>query len=105
MTTSISTDAQLDTQLRNRLREAVALAHDETPRWRDVKRRARVLEPRRRRPRLVLGLAAASIIVAAPAFAVATGVINFSSAPSASEPVKVLFGKLDAIDPSTAPER
>ena len=73
MTTSISNDA-LDTQLRNRLREAVA--NDETPRWGDVKRRARVLEPRRRQPRLVLGLAVAAVIVAAPAFAVATGVIN-----------------------------
>jgi hypothetical protein len=101
MTTSINPDAQLDNQLRNRLREAVA--HDATPHWGDVKRRTRVLEPRRRRPRLVLGLAVAAVIVAAPAFAVATGVINFSSAPSASEPVKVLFGKLDAIDPLHGP--
>jgi hypothetical protein len=101
MTTPISTDAQLDTQLRVRLRAAVV--QDATPRWPDVKRRARALEPRLPRRRLVLGLAAAAVIVAAPAFAVVTGVIDFSSAPSAPEPVKVVFGKLDAIDPLHGP--
>jgi hypothetical protein len=101
MTASINTDAQLDSQLRNRLRAAVA--RDATPRWRDVKRRARVLEPRRPRRRLVFGVAVAAVIVAAPAFAIATGVIDFSSAPSAPEPVKVMFGKLDAIDPLHGP--
>jgi hypothetical protein len=101
MTASINTDAQLDTQLRNRLHNAVA--HDATPRWGDVERRARVLEPRHPRRRLVLGLAVAAVIVAAPAFAVATGVIDFSSAPSAPEPVKVMFGELDAIDPLHGP--
>jgi len=101
MTTSINIDAQLDTQLRNRLRATVV--HDATPRWGDVKRRVRVLEPRLPRQRLVLGLAVAAVIVAAPAFAIATGVIDFSSAPSAPEPVKVIFGMLDAIDPLHGP--
>jgi hypothetical protein len=101
MTTSINTDAQLDTHFRSRLRAAIV--HDTTPRWQDVNRRARTLEPRLPRRRLVLGLAVAAVIVAAPAFALATGVIDFSSAPSAPEPVKVIFGKLDAIDPLHGP--
>lgn len=95
MTAYINIDAQLDTQLRNRLRDAVA--HDATPRWGDVKRRAGVLERRRRRPRLVLGLAVAAVIIAAPAFAIAAGVIDFSSAPSAPEPVRVLFNQLSTM--------
>lgn len=101
MTTPINTDAQLDTQLRDRLRAAVY--HDAMPRWGDVKRRAHALGPRLPRQRLVLGLAIAAVIIAAPAFAFATGVIDFSSAPSAPEPVKVIFGKLDAIDPLHGP--
>jgi hypothetical protein len=102
MTTSSNTHAQLDAQLRRRLCAAVA-RDDANPRWHDVKRRARELEPRRPRQRLVLALAVATAIVAAPALAVATGVIDFSSSPSAPEPVKVVFGKLDAIDPLHGP--
>jgi len=101
MTSPINTDAQLDIDFRDRLRAATV--HDTTPHWQDVQRRAQTLDSRPPRRRLALGLAVAAVIVAAPAFAIATGAIDFSSAPSAPEPVKVIFGKLDAIDPLHGP--
>jgi hypothetical protein len=82
-----------DDELRRRLHRAVAV--NAKPQWRDVRRRARSLEaPSRRRRRLLLATAAVAILVAAPAFAIATGAIDFSSSPAAPEPVKVLFNQL-----------
>ena len=82
-----------DDELRRRLLGAVVV--HAKPQWRDVRRRARPLEaPSLRRRRLLLAMAAVAILVAAPAFAIATGVIDFSSSPAAPEPVKVLFNQL-----------
>ena len=95
MTTSMNADADLDRELRIRLRTAVASSA--APRWRDVTRRARLLQPRRSQRRLIFAVAVAAIVVAAPAFAIATGIIDFSSAPSAPEPVKVAFDELNTL--------
>ena len=74
MTSPINTDAQLDIDFRDRLRAATV--HDTTPHWQDVQRRAQTLDSRPPRRRLALGLAVAAVIVAAPAFAIATGALT-----------------------------
>jgi hypothetical protein len=84
-------------QLRLRL-EALG-AGPATADWADARdRAARLL---RRRTRLVLALAAVTgILVAAPAFALATGVIDFSKAEPAPEETKLLFGELNTGAPA-----
>lgn len=71
--------------------------------WGDVHDRA--ARARVRRTRLLLAFATgAAILVAAPAFAVATGVIDFSRAEPAPEQTKLLFGELNTgAPPGMAP--
>jgi hypothetical protein len=69
------------------------------PDWADVVRRSR----RHRARRVAWVAVTVAIVVAAPALAIAGGVIDFSSAPTVPAPVRVDFGKLDAIDPLSGP--
>lgn len=69
------------------------------PDWNDVLRRSR-----RHRARRVAVIAVILVVaVAAPALAVVGGVIDFSTAPTVQESIRVDFGKLDAIDPLHGP--
>lgn len=69
-----------------------------TGNWGDTLSRAAGL--RRRRTRLALTLAAAAVIlVAAPAFAIATDVIDFGSAEPPPEPWRRVFAKMDKASP------
>ena len=106
----MTTPAVLDDELRHRLRSVTA--SPARPNWRDVRQRARALDaPSRRRRRLILAAAVVAAAVAAPALAIATGVIDFSSAAPAPMPVKVLFNQLATLSgpsipgPITAPPR
>lgn len=69
------------------------------PDWNDVLRRSR----RHHARRVVLVAAILAVAVAAPALALVGGVVDFSSAPTVPGPIRVEFGKLDAIDPLGGP--
>jgi hypothetical protein len=81
-----------DQYLRMRL-ESLA-AGPSTADWAEARERAARAVVRRRK--LALGLAAAAtMVVAAPALALSSGVIDFSKAEPAPEPVRLLFSELD----------
>jgi hypothetical protein len=66
--------------------------------WKDA--RGRAAELRRRRTRLALTLAAAAVIlVAAPAFVIATDVLDFGSAEPAPESWRRVFAEMEKANP------
>lgn len=105
----MTTAAVHDDELRHRLQGVVA--NPARPNWRDVRQRARTYAPSSQRRRLLLAAAVVAAAVAGPALAIATGVIDFSSAPPAPAPIKVLFSQLAKLSgpnipgPITAPPR
>ena len=97
-------DSAIDDELRARFHRAIAVGRNSD--WSDVATRSRRVRGGRSfipRPRLVLAAAVAAVAVAAPAVAIVGGLIDFSSAPSAPESVRVEFGKLDAVNPMNGP--
>ncbi|MGH3025439.1 MAG: hypothetical protein ACRDLR_03235 [Gaiellaceae bacterium] len=102
MTGPTTATGQLDEALRRRL--AWSVASDAHADWRDVRQRARREHLRRDPRRLAVAVVVAGMLIAAPALAIATGVIDFSNAPAAPEPVKVLFDRLPTLTGPNIPQ-